>query len=52
MKCESLFSGKNKKIYFKMSSTNFLPNILSVKKEFYNTAGLALFPRAAGVLLC
>ena len=31
MKCQSLFSGKNKKRYFKMLPVDFFPSMLNVK---------------------
>ena len=32
MKCQILFSGRNKKKYFNMSSAKILPRLLSVKR--------------------
>ena len=32
MKYQTLFSGKNKKTYFKMSAADFFPNMLSLKE--------------------
>ena len=51
MKCQTLLSSRNKKSIFKMSSADFLPCMLRVKRRFFWAETLTIITGSLGQLM-